>query len=154
MFEKVQKENEALKKENSTLKTENMDLVTNNVAFKVRNNTLRTELRESNNKKNYFFNRSNHFRKIVLAQRQGQIPKKAQDYIVRQRLKNHLSTAQLDIYLNKGRTSSKKWTDLECSKAMEIAGGVASETTEMFCNQNRVGRRENSKSFQKTSHFL
>ena len=117
MYLKLQKDYDALKKEN-------VKVVTDNVALTVRNEDLSKNLKKAKQEKNYYFNRSNHYHRISIAQRNGEIPRKAQDAITRKRLQNKLSEAQLDILL-KNQKTSKKFSKAQCSRAMEIAGRIA-----------------------------
>ena len=128
MYLKLQQENEALKQEkvkivveNEALKKENVEVVADNVVLKAKNEDLLENFKKVRQQKNYFFSRSNHYHRISVAQRKGEIPHKTQNLIVRQKLQNKLSQAKLDILL-KNQKTSKKFTKKEISDAMDIAG--------------------------------
>ena len=117
LLEKIKKENQELKKQNAKLMTENVTLTKEK-------KEAREELRETRIERNLYKSKMNSLCKIVVAGKKGRVPKKVQDIIIRNRLKDKLSPAQLDVWLN-NRTKSRNWSHLDFRKAKKLRGTLS-----------------------------
>ena len=108
-----------LKQNYETLKQEHINLTTEHVKLKVKYNEKSSELRKERQKRYDAEKKAETLQKLCDSQKAGNLPKRTQNIIVRERLKDKLTESQLDGYLNDAKRS-RKYTDKDFSFAEQL----------------------------------
>ena len=130
---RLKQENAALKQENASLKDDNIKMTSENVKLGVQNAQLKADLRIERQKRHDAEERATHFKEKCDSQKEGNVPKRTEEIIVRRRLKHKLSEGQINGYLFDAKRS-RKWTDQDFALAEEIRGRVANQKINFTCS--------------------